>query len=69
MSISRYFHTLSYLKPIQIRYQIRYRILSKLGLSNKEISRLLNISPDSVKTSKKRLKRKLNIKPGSEFSF
>ena len=41
----------------------------KIGLSNKEISRLLNISPDSVKTSKKRLKRKLNVKPGSEFSF
>ena len=41
----------------------------KIGLSNKEISRLLNISPDSVKTSKKRLKKKLDISPGKNIVF
>ena len=33
----------------------------KIGLSNKEIAQLLNILPDSVKSSKKRLKKKLNL--------
>lgn len=32
MSLSRYFHTLQYLKPIQIRYQLWYRIRSKIRL-------------------------------------
>lgn len=41
----------------------------KIGLSNKEIARLLNVSPDSIKMAKKRLKRKLNISPGDNFSF
>ena len=33
----------------------------KIGLSNKEIAKLLNILPDSVKSTKKRLKKKLNL--------
>ena len=33
----------------------------KIGLSNKEIAQLLNILTDSVKSSKKRLKKKLNL--------
>ena len=41
----------------------------KIGLSNKEISRLLSVSPDSVKTAKKRLKKKLNIVAGEDFTF
>jgi len=33
----------------------------KIGLSNKEIAQLLNILPDSVKSTKKRLKKKLSL--------
>ncbi len=41
----------------------------KIGLSNKEISRIFNVNPDSIKTAKKRLKKKLNLHPGEDFSF
>ncbi len=41
----------------------------KIGLTNKEIAVLLNIDPDSVKRSKIRLKKKLNIELGREFNL
>ena len=41
----------------------------KIGLTNKEIARLLNVSPDSIKTAKKRLKKKIGIPPGDDFTF
>lgn len=40
---------------------LRIISLIKLNLSNKEIAEILNITTDSVKTAKKRLKKKLNI--------
>jgi hypothetical protein len=50
--MSRYFHTLRHLKPIQIRYQLWYRIRSKIGFlsvlpkaDNKDVNgKLLNFS-------------------------
>ena len=40
----------------------------KIGLSNKEIAQLLNILPDSVKSTKKRLKKKLNLNAENNLS-
>ena len=35
----------------------------KIGLSNKEIASIMQIAPDSVKSAKKRLKKKMNLSP------
>lgn len=40
---------------------IRLCTLIKLGLTNKEVAELLNISYDGLKTAKKRLKKRMNI--------
>jgi len=40
----------------------------KIGLSNKEIAQLLNILPDSVKSTKKRLKKKLSLTAENNLS-
>ena len=42
-------------------YEKRLCVYVKMGMSNKEISQINNISPDSVKTSLKRLKKKMNL--------
>lgn len=47
MTIIRYYHTLKHLKPIQIRYQLWYRIRSKIGLRG----RLLNDNRNNIKSS------------------
>jgi len=40
----------------------------KIGLNNKEIASLMQIAPDSVKSSKKRLKKKLSLMPEHNLS-
>ena len=40
---------------------LRHCAYIRLGLGNKEIARLMNISPDSLKVSRSRLKKKLDI--------
>lgn len=39
----------------------------KLKLTNKQIAQLKNISPESVKIAKNRLRKKLELPPGSDF--
>lgn len=41
--------------------------LIKMKLSNKQIAEIKNIDPNSVKTAKNRLRKKLNIPKGSDF--
>ncbi|GAA3518574.1 hypothetical protein GCM10022393_35870 [Aquimarina addita] len=43
--------------------EIRYCLLTKLKLSVKETATILNVAPDTVKTSRSRLKKKMNIPP------
>jgi len=40
----------------------------KIGLNNKEIASLMQIAPDSVKSAKKRLKKKLSLSPEDDLS-
>ena len=44
-------------------YDLRLCVMLKDGLSTKEIATLLNITPDSVKKAKHRLRKKLNMDP------
>ena len=44
-------------------YDLRLCVMLKANLSTKEISMLLNITPDSVKKAKHRLRKKLKMRP------
>ncbi|MCE7996941.1 MAG: hypothetical protein HEP71_33575 [Roseivirga sp.] len=48
-------------------YDIRLCTYLKANLSTKEIALLLNITPDSVKKAKHRLRRKMQIKPTTQW--
>ena len=41
----------------------------KIGLTNKEISRILAVELESIKSAKKRLKKKINLSAGESFTF
>ena len=41
--------------------QIRYCLLTKLNLSIKETAVILNVTPDTVKVARSRLKKKLGV--------
>lgn len=41
----------------------------KAHLSTKEIATLMNVSPDSTKKAKHRLRKKLNMQPWQAFDF
>ena len=49
--------------PNLTAYDLRLCIYLKANLSTKEMATLLNITPDSVKKAKHRLRRKLQILP------
>ncbi|MCE7996929.1 MAG: hypothetical protein HEP71_33515 [Roseivirga sp.] len=49
--------------PALTVYDIRLSTYLKANLSTKEIATLLNITPDSVKKAKHRLRKKLDIDP------
>lgn len=49
--------------PSLTAYELRLCTYLKANLSTKEIATLLNITPDSVKKAKHRLRKKLNIQP------
>jgi DNA-binding CsgD family transcriptional regulator len=53
--------------PTLTEHELRFCAYIKISLRPKEIARVLNISPDSVKTFKSRLKKKIGI--GSEVSI
>ncbi|MCE7992667.1 MAG: hypothetical protein HEP71_11835 [Roseivirga sp.] len=62
---NRFFQTkLKHQFPVLTAYDIRLCTYLKANMSTKEIAILLNITPDSVKKAKHRLRRKLNISPG-----
>ena len=54
--------------PDLTRYNIRLCTYLKAGLSTKEIASLLNITPDSVKKAKHRLRKKLKMNPNKTWS-
>lgn len=48
-------------------YDIRLCTYLKSNLSTKEIATLLNITPDSVKKAKHRLRKKMNLQPNARW--
>lgn len=48
-------------------YDLRLCTYLKANLSTKEIATLLNITPDSVKKAKHRLRKKLDLMPGDSW--
>lgn len=48
-------------------YDLRLCTYLKTNLSTKEIATLLNITPDSVKKAKHRLRRKLGLNPNAQW--
>ena len=56
-----FFNTLTHRYPKLTQNDLKICAYIKIGLSNKEIAQLLNILPDSVKSTKKRLKKKLSL--------
>ena len=49
--------------PLLTAYDLRLCTYLKANLNTKEIATLLNITPDSVKKAKHRLRKKLKMKP------
>ena len=54
--------------PNLTSYDLRLSIYLKANLSTKEIAILLNITPDSVKKAKHRLRKKMNILPSNSWA-
>ncbi|MFY0591819.1 helix-turn-helix transcriptional regulator [Roseivirga sp.] len=54
---------LSFRYPVLTEYDLRLCIMLKANIPTKDISLLLNITPDSVKKAKHRLRRKLRMNP------
>ncbi len=63
-----FYHTLHQDFPEITESNLRIILLQKLGFNNVEVSSLLGITPDAVKKSKQRLKRKLGDKSDELFS-
>lgn len=55
--------------PRLTSYDVRLCTYLKSNLSTKEIATLLNITPDSVKKAKHRLRKKLFLQPADSFLF
>ncbi|MEQ9298501.1 MAG: sigma factor-like helix-turn-helix DNA-binding protein [Cyclobacteriaceae bacterium] len=53
--------------PQLTSYDLRLCTYLKANLSTKEIARILNITPDSVKKAKHRLRKKLKMMPEERF--
>ena len=53
--------------PQLTEYDLRLCVLLKANLSTKEIATLLNITPDSVKKAKHRLRKKIHASPKSSI--
>lgn len=56
-----FFNQLTALVPDITRNEMNYCALIKCNLSNKEIANILNVSPDSAKRARNRLKKKMNL--------
>lgn len=68
-SNSRFQHKLKNRHPALTPHDLRLCTYLKSNLSTKEIALLLNITPDSVKKAKHRLRKKLRLTPDEHFSF
>ena len=53
--------------PYLTAYDLRLCTYLKANLSTKEIATLLNITPDSVKKAKHRLRKKLSMEPRNSW--
>lgn len=62
-SNQRFQRQLKFRHPQLTSYDMRLCTYLKSNLSTKEIATLLNITPDSVKKAKHRLRRKMNMEP------
>jgi DNA-binding CsgD family transcriptional regulator len=62
-----FFENIVKLQPRLSNNDIRLCALIKLKLSNKEIATMMNITPQSVKVAKNRLRKKLNIQQGGDI--
>lgn len=68
-SNSRFQDRLKHQYPVLTPYDLRLCTYLKSNLTTKEISLLLNITPDSVKKAKHRLRKKLSLRPADPFLF
>lgn len=55
--------------PLLTAYDLRLCTYLKANLNTKEIATLLNITPDSVKKAKHRLRKKLSMAPEDGFTY
>ena len=46
----------------------RFLVLTRLKLSNKEMAGILGVQPDSIRTSKYRLRKKFNLDDDSDIT-
>ena len=53
--------------PLLTPYDLRLCIYLKANFSTKEIAAILNITPDSAKKAKHRLRKKMHIRPDEGF--
>lgn len=66
-SNSRFQDQLKYRCPGLTAYDLRLCTYLKSNLSTKEIAMLLNITPDSVKKAKHRLRKKMEAAPYTDW--
>jgi DNA-binding CsgD family transcriptional regulator len=62
-----FFHNLKNTFPEITHQELKICALSKLNLSLKEIASILGISPESVKVTRSRIKKKLNLTQDEDF--
>lgn len=63
-----FFTTLSQIAPTLTQLELRQCAYIKINLAPKQVGNLLNISPDSVKKSRTRIKKKLNLSAEDNLS-
>ncbi len=61
-------HRLKQAYPRLTHYDLRLCTYLKTNLTTKEIARILNITPDSVKKAKHRLRKKVSLSPSVSWS-
>jgi DNA-binding response OmpR family regulator/DNA-binding CsgD family transcriptional regulator len=61
---SDFFKRLKQLYPTLTATELRMCAFIRLNMTNKEISSIISISPESVNTARKRLKRKMEVESG-----
>lgn len=64
----QFFTTLSQIAPNLTQLELRQCAYIKINLATKQVANLLNITPDSVKKSRMRIKKKLNLSAEDNLS-